>query len=364
MVRDRDPAVSEWIEEAKSIGIVEAFERASGHGMTRLRRVGREMVGPCPTCGGSDRFAINPSKNVFICRGAAKGGPISLVMHIDGTDYLRSVETITGRPKPGGGRVESEQERQDREKRIATMKAEAAERDRVRMAKETARVARRRATAGGIWGEAIPITGTQAERYLAGRGIDMSRLETSQLRFHPELPHKDSPDLFPALIAKVTGQDGRASGIWQIYLGDGPKGRARLKDTKIGMGPMNGGAVRIGGIASKIGLAEGVESSAAAAEVDDFAMPVWPCLSTSGLIGFVPPPEVEEIVIFPDFDLPEQDPKTGKWRRPPGLSAARRLIENLADWPGVVSLIDRPAGLYDACDWVDVLRSIKGLADE
>jgi hypothetical protein len=34
----------------------------------QLRRQGRELVGPCPTCGGRDRFAVNPSKQLWNCR--------------------------------------------------------------------------------------------------------------------------------------------------------------------------------------------------------------------------------------------------------------------------------------------------------
>ena len=33
-----------------------------------------ERVGPCPNCGGHDRFAINIRKQVWNCRGCHKGG--------------------------------------------------------------------------------------------------------------------------------------------------------------------------------------------------------------------------------------------------------------------------------------------------
>jgi phage/plasmid primase-like uncharacterized protein len=35
-----------------------------------------ERVGPCPRCGGTDRFSINTRKQLFNCRGCRKGGDV------------------------------------------------------------------------------------------------------------------------------------------------------------------------------------------------------------------------------------------------------------------------------------------------
>ena len=54
----------------------------------RLKRQGRELVGSCPRCGGTDRFAINTAKQVWNCRGCSRGGDaIDLVRHIEGCSY-------------------------------------------------------------------------------------------------------------------------------------------------------------------------------------------------------------------------------------------------------------------------------------
>jgi len=60
---------------------------------------GREMVGPCPACGGTDRFSINTQKNIFNCRkcGIAGEGVIRLVMEVDKVTFVRACEIITGR---------------------------------------------------------------------------------------------------------------------------------------------------------------------------------------------------------------------------------------------------------------------------
>lgn len=60
---------------------------------------GREMVGPCPVCGGDDRFSINTQKNIFNCRRCAVGGEgaIKLVMQTEKVSFRRACEIITGR---------------------------------------------------------------------------------------------------------------------------------------------------------------------------------------------------------------------------------------------------------------------------
>jgi hypothetical protein len=69
---------------------------AQRHGL-KLKRQGRELVGPCPRCGGTDRYAINMAKQCFHCRGCAVGGDvISMVQHLDACDFRAAVTTLTG----------------------------------------------------------------------------------------------------------------------------------------------------------------------------------------------------------------------------------------------------------------------------
>jgi CHC2 zinc finger len=58
----------------------------------------------CPVCGDggkgnrSDRFAVHPHKNTWLClRCPAGGGVIDLVMHLDGVDFRDAVEELTGK---------------------------------------------------------------------------------------------------------------------------------------------------------------------------------------------------------------------------------------------------------------------------
>ena len=90
---------ADQIDEAKRVDLA-TIVRERG-----IRLAGRssEMCGPCPACGGNDRFSVNLKKQVFNCRGCgAKGaGSIDLVMFLDGCDFSLAVETLTGvQPNP------------------------------------------------------------------------------------------------------------------------------------------------------------------------------------------------------------------------------------------------------------------------
>jgi hypothetical protein len=55
-----------------------------------------ERIGPCPVCGGADRFSINTRKQVFNCRGFGGGDVIAMVQHLDGCTFAEAVLTLAG----------------------------------------------------------------------------------------------------------------------------------------------------------------------------------------------------------------------------------------------------------------------------
>ena len=62
-----------------------------------LKSVGAELIGPCPVCGGRDRFGISIRKQVFNCRGCgAKGDVIALVQLLDGCTFKDAITKLTG----------------------------------------------------------------------------------------------------------------------------------------------------------------------------------------------------------------------------------------------------------------------------
>jgi Protein of unknown function (DUF3631)/CHC2 zinc finger len=86
---------SETIARARAVPIERIIEDR------QIKLLGRvERTGPCPICGGIDRFSINVKKQVFNCRGCDVGGDvIKLVEHLDKTDFPSAVRTLTGEPR-------------------------------------------------------------------------------------------------------------------------------------------------------------------------------------------------------------------------------------------------------------------------
>jgi hypothetical protein len=87
----------EWISKARCVRIEDVI---ADRGIGLSGKV--DCCGPCPICGGDDRFSINTIKQVWNCRGCNKGGDvIDLLKHIDGCDTTTAVTKLAG-PRPNG----------------------------------------------------------------------------------------------------------------------------------------------------------------------------------------------------------------------------------------------------------------------
>ena len=90
--------------KAREANILDVARR---HGaLSRLKKIGVEYVGPCPSCGGEDRFGINPHKigkngkpGLFVCRRCDEGGDaIDLERFLSGTKFRDAVQKLNGAP--------------------------------------------------------------------------------------------------------------------------------------------------------------------------------------------------------------------------------------------------------------------------
>lgn len=183
-----------------------------------------------------------------------------------------------------------------------------------------------------IWSESRSLQGTPAERYLAARGL---RTASPELRFHPRTPHGRRPltRYRPALIAAVR-DDAGLTGIHRTFLDEGAQGEAR----RSGLGRFGRGAVRFGGIAPTLGLAEGIETALSATAL--FGLPCWAALGTErfGLVAL--PPQSKKLMLFLDHD------PGGRRAEALAREAFRHIPRITAHYP------PRPGD-----DWNDVLRA-------
>lgn len=275
---------------------------------------------PCPMCGGRDRFRFDDKdgRGTFYCSGCGAGDGVALAMGITGQsfrDVAAEVERIAGTVRP----TQAKAERTDDDKLAALRRA---------------------------FRESRPIErGDEACRYLAGRGLRLYDLPES-IRFHPGMQYRDGGAVlgtFPAMLATVTDAAGRAVSMHRTYIRDGRKAPVPAPKKLMQGLPLAGAAIRLTPVSRTLGIAEGVETAIAAAEL--FEVPTWSCISTSGIESFEPPAGVEHVIVFADNDANFA-----------GQAAAYRAAHRLALKGIEVEVIIPPT----VGDWLDELRSRAG----
>lgn len=232
----------------------------------------------CPVCGGKDRFRFDDKdgRGTFFCSNCRAGDGFSLLMNLKGwtfRDAAREVEQIVGAV-------------------TAVLPAPTfCDDDKVK-------------TLNRVWREAKPLRdGDEAMRYLAGRGLHVD-LPMSALRLHTGLVYRDGGDTlgkFPALVALVTGPDGKGMTLHRTYLRDGHKAPVPSPKKLMPGKPIKGAAIRLHLADDVLGIAEGIETALAAHQL--FNMPVWSCVSAVGIESFIPPKEVRKVIVFGDNDV-------------------------------------------------------------
>ena len=234
--------------------------------------------GPCPTCGGEDRFRFDDQggAGTYICSHCGAGDGFDLIQRILGMEFksaAKEVERLAGVvPK---GKVVS------------------------KPPVPTAMLKR-------IWSESNPLAdGDAGMAYLHRRGIPVPS-PCPALRTHPGLDYLDEKrrviGVFPALVAAFQDPAGKCTAIQRTYLGDGHKGKAAVAEPKKTLGKTgNGGAIRLSPHRHILGIAEGIESALAASVLMD--IPVWAGISANAIEAWEPPEGVREVVICGDSDL-------------------------------------------------------------
>ncbi|MDQ6436284.1 toprim domain-containing protein [Mesorhizobium sp. LHD-90] len=153
-----------------------------------------------------------------------------------------------------------------------------------------------------------PIAGTLAERYLAGRGILRAARERA-LRFHPSCYYRDlvtgETQTLPALIAAVTGLDGRITGLQRTWLDPTGTGKAQLVDPRRSLGHLLGNGIWLGlepcAPVPVMAAGEGFETMASLCTVMP-ALPVAAATSANHLAGLILPPGCQRLYIAADAD--------------------------------------------------------------
>ena len=233
--------------------------------------------GPCPICGGKDRFRFDnkEGRGTWICsQSCGAGDGFRLLELLKGWSFRETafqVEQIAGTVHQSVVKEEN-----DEAKKMAAVKR--------------------------IWNETEPVCkGDPVWLYLNKRtGIEIA---PACLRFHPALPYidHDQIDYHPALVARVTNYAGEGVGIHRIYLtNSGDKAPVETAKKLLACKALGGASVKLGRIGEDLGIAEGIETALAASM--RFSVPVWSAINANLLEQWLPPKDVKHVVIFGDND--------------------------------------------------------------
>ncbi|MBR0651364.1 hypothetical protein GXW78_16950 [Roseomonas terrae] len=171
----------------------------------------------------------------------------------------------------------------------------------------------RRQKGRGLWAAGVPIPGTPAEVYLAGRGISLEALGRAPnvLRFNARTWCTERGAAHPAMVALIQDQ-GFTIGAHRTFLAPDGRGKARIKAAKKVLGATDGGLIPLWRGASDkplkdapegdtIAIAEGIEDALTIA----LHCPEWrvvACVSIGNMAKLTLPPTIMDVRLCFDRD--------------------------------------------------------------
>lgn len=317
----RDLARDRWPQILMAAGITENHLRKNHHG-------------PCPVCGGTDRFRFDnkDGSGSYYCNQCGPGDGFSLLMKHMQFSFKQAAEYV--REQIGNIPVDA--------KPAASPSAKQEESD-------EAKAARLR----NVWKKSTPIQkGDPVWTYLTHTRqlpIDGSMLHV--VRYHPSLPYVDFASrkmlgYFPAMILLIQDNAREVIGMHKTYLTrDGRKADVSEPKKTEKIRKLSGGAVQLFKPGKKLAVTEGFENALAVRALK--GLPVWSCLNKVLLSQFVVPDGVEELYIYGDNDAPDL-----KGRRA-GQEAAAELAERvIKEGRKAKIILPTSAGIDFADIWV------------
>jgi putative DNA primase/helicase len=275
--------------------IDEARQRAHGRWTEILRHLGvDERVlsgrnGPCPLCGGTDRFQYTDKfdEGNYHCRHCGAGGGFKLLQAALGLDFVAALVKV----ESCVGATPANDERPRPHLHVASGPS----------------AQRMRQLAERLWEEARPIqAGDEVDTYLRRRGL-LLRGYPPVLRCHPALGYFERRDTnrsvqvaeYPAMLACIQGEDGEPVSLHRTYLHEGAKAPVPEARKVLSAG-INGAAVRLLEATDELALAEGIETAIAVHLAT--AKPVWAAISAGNLEKLWIPESVRRVCIYADND--------------------------------------------------------------
>jgi putative DNA primase/helicase len=230
--------------------------------------------GPCPLCGGKDRFRFDDKgKGLYFCSGCGCGSGMKLLMGVNNWDFATAaneVRSISGQ-------------------NIAFVKhTELSDAEKIGACRRM------------VEGATTINTTTTAYAYITKRCGDVAHI-CSDLMAHKAIRNSDIGQYLPAMLGIMRNADGDMVSVHRTYLSpEGAKANVdRVRMMMPGIG-LNGACIRLSDVHECIGIAEGIETAISAGKL--FNLPVWAATNAGLLASWVPPAGVSAIVVFGDND--------------------------------------------------------------
>ncbi len=261
----REDAQGNWMEILLAVGIDRSFLR--------------NTHGPCPACGGKDRFRWDNhhQKGGFICNHCGAGDGFKLA-ELCGIGFRQVCDIIRGlgisTDQTGVQRIGGEEDHRLRERMQS------------------------------IWMNAKALKrGSPTDKYLTrrlGTFLNLSRVRYVKECF--DIWHPFDQKRYPAAMVCKIAHEGRAVNLHMTYL-DNDGLRIETEKPKLVMaGKLPAGcAIQLAEHGDHLGIAEGVETALACQMLT--GIPTWAAINATLLSQWVPPAGVKKVTVFGDNDL-------------------------------------------------------------
>lgn len=259
MIKTTEAAKGKWPGILKQLGVDESYLR--------------DRHGPCPMCGGSDRYRFDDKDGTgsYYCNQCGPGDGMNLAMSITGkafADVAKEIDSMVGNIEP-----ETMKPKGDPAMRILkTM---------------------------GYCKEVV--ISDPVSLYLRGRGL----AKCKGILHHPAMPYYEDGRKqgdHPAMVAPFVTPSGDMATLHITYL-DRSGNKARVGAVKkilpVSL-PMPGGAIRLTDVYPHIGIAEGIETAIAVMKL--YRVPCWATATAGMMEKFTAPDRVESVTVYGDND--------------------------------------------------------------
>lgn len=263
--------------------------------------------GPCPMCGGRDRWRFDnkEGRGTWFCNRCGAGDGFRLIELLKGKRFVEVMDEV--RTMVGGVEKHKVLDKPDEAGQMAYLAM--------------------------LWKAAKPLAiGDPVIAYLASRGLAAdSVVGTRDIRWLHDIRH-----LGGEMIALYRDKYGKPAQMQRTNL--------ETKERKFiyGLNMPEGGAIRLGAGQEAMGIAEGIETALSAATI--FDIPVWAALNAGQIEKWCPPAEAKQIYIFGDND-------SSYVGQAASYNLAKRLVA-AGQFKVTIQIPEKPD-----TDWNDVLRS-------